>query len=85
MTSDFGERKQILWIRPDLTTLFGATEAGKIQVKDGEITFNYEVSFGDRSFDNAFNGKLQEGLLTGEMVNPMGTQQVKGEKPASPE
>lgn len=84
MTSDFGERKQLLWIRRDLTALFGATDVGKVQVEDGQISFSYEMSFGERSFENAFKGKLENGSLTGEMTNSHGTQQVKGKKMPAP-
>lgn len=84
MTSDFGERKQLLWVRPDMTALFGATDVGTLQAEDGQISFSYELSFGDRSFENAFKGTLQDGSLTGEMSNARGTQQVTGKKMASP-
>ena len=85
LTSDFGDHKQILWIRPDMTALFGSTDVGKITVENGKISFNYEVSFGDRSFENAFKGQLEMGSLTGEMSNSRGTQQVKGTKMGSAE
>jgi hypothetical protein len=84
MTSDFGERKQLLWIQPDLTALFGATDVGTVQVEDGQISFSYELSFGERSFENAFKGTLENGSLTGEMTNSRGTQQVKGKKMPAP-
>ncbi len=80
LTSDFGDRKQLLWVRPDLTALYGSTEVGKITVEDGKVSFDYEMSFGDRSFENAFKGQLETGALTGEMTNSRGTQQVKGKK-----
>ena len=83
ITSDRGDRKQLLWIRPDMTALYGSTEVGKIAVENDTISFSYEMSFGDRSFENAFKGRLQAGTLTGEMTNSRGTQQVKGQKMAS--
>jgi hypothetical protein len=85
MTSDMGERKQLLWVKPDMTAWFGSTDVGKIKVEDGTISFDYEMSFGDRSFENAFKGKLENGTLTGEMTNSRGTQQVKGKKMAKPQ
>lgn len=80
MTSDMGDRKQLLWVKPDMTAWFGSNDVGKITVADGTVSFDYEMAFGDQSFENAFKGKLENGSLTGEMTNSRGTQQVKGKK-----
>lgn len=84
MTSDFGQRKQLLWVRPDMTAMFGATDVGTVQDENGQVSFSYELSFGDRSFENAFKGTLQDGTLTGEMSNARGSQQVTGKKMPPP-
>lgn len=80
ITSDRGQRKQLLWIRPDMTALYGSADVGTVSVEDGNISFRYEISFGDRSFENEFTGQLQAGTLTGEMSNSRGSQQVTGQK-----
>ncbi|MCE5185894.1 MAG: hypothetical protein LLF76_07195 [Planctomycetaceae bacterium] len=80
MTSDRGERKQLLYVMPDMTALFGGVDVGKIDCKDGSISFKYQMNFGDRAFSNEFKGKIQDGKLTGEMTNSRGTQQVSGQK-----
>jgi hypothetical protein len=85
MDSDFGQRNQLLWIRPDMTALFGATDVGTVQVNDGQISFVYELSFGQRSFENNFKGRLVNGKLGGEMSNSRGTQQVVGKKLVLPQ
>lgn len=80
MTSDRGERTQLLYVKPDLTAYFGSVEVGKINYKDGTVSFDYQLSFGDRTFDSSFSGKLENGQLSGEMTGSRGTQQVKGKK-----
>lgn len=79
-TSDRGERTQLLYVKPDLTAYFGSVEVGKINYKDGTVSFDYQLSFGDRTFDSSFSGKLENGQLSGEMTGSRGTQQVKGKK-----
>lgn len=80
VTSEMGQRKQLLWIQPDMTAMYGSTDVGKINVEDDMVSFDYEMEFGDRTFENAFKGKLEDGTLTGEITNSRGTQQVKGKK-----
>jgi len=85
ISSDMGDRNQLLWIQPDMTTWFGSNNVGKIDVaEDGTISFNYEMGFGGQTFENAFSGKMEDGALTGEMSNTQGTQQVKGKKMPKP-
>jgi hypothetical protein len=80
MTSDRGERTQLLYVKPDLTAYFGSVEVGKIDYRDGAVSFDYEFGFGDRTFQSSFSGKLENGQLKGEMTGSRGTQQVKGKK-----
>lgn len=83
LTSDRGERKQLLYILPDMTAMYGSVDVGKIDYQDGKVGFKYQMSFGERSFENEFKGQLENGKLTGEMAGSRGTQQVTGQKMAS--
>jgi hypothetical protein len=80
MTSDRGDRTQLLYVKPDLTGYFGSVDVGKINYKDDAVSFEYQLSFGDRSFESSFSGKLANGKLTGQMTGSRGTQEVKGQK-----
>jgi len=80
MTSDRGDRTQLLYVKPDLTAYFGSVDVGKVKYEDGAVSFDYQLSFGDRTFESSFSGKLENGQLSGEMTGSRGTQQVKGQK-----
>jgi hypothetical protein len=83
LTSDRGERKQLLYVLPDMTAMYGSMNAGSVVYQEGKVGFKYEITFGDRTFSNEFKGQLQNGQLTGEMISDRGTQQVKGQKMAA--
>jgi hypothetical protein len=82
MTSERGERIQLLTIYPDLSALYGPSELEKIIVEDNKISFKMSRTFGDRTFEMEFKGTLEGDKLTGEMTtgpdNP--AQKVVGKK-----
>jgi hypothetical protein len=80
LTSDRGDRKQLLYVLPDMTAMYGSMNAGSVTYQQGKVSFKYEITFGDRTFSNEFKGQLENGQLTGEMSSDRGTQQVKGKK-----
>lgn len=83
LTSDRGERKQLLYVKPDMTVMYGATDAGKLTSEAGKIGFKYDMTFGDQTFTSEFKGQVENGQLTGEMTTSRGTSQVKGTKIAA--
>lgn len=80
LSGEGGERKQILYVLPDMTAIYGSVDVGKVNVQDGKVSFKYEMSFGGNTMPNEFKGQLADGKLTGEMVTSRGTQQVTGQK-----
>ncbi len=84
IASEFGERKQILTIYPDLSAMYGPSELEKFTVEDNKISFKMSRTFGDRTFEMEFKGTLEGDKLTGEMTSsgPEGpiTQKVAGKK-----
>lgn len=80
ITSDRGERKQLLIVLPDMTGMYGAVNVGKITFENGQVSFKYSMGFGDRTFESEFKGQLKDGKLTGEMTSSRGTQKVEGKK-----
>jgi hypothetical protein len=85
ITSDRGERKQILTIYPDLSAMYGPSELEKITVEGNKVSFKQSRTFGDRTFEEEFKCELTGDQLAGEITfsgrdgNPM-TQKVTGKK-----
>lgn len=79
---EFGESKQMLVIYPDLSARYGTTKIKKIDYDTAAntVAFKYSLSFGDRTFENEFSGKLDGKTLTGKMNNARGVTQVSGKK-----
>jgi len=80
-TGERGERKQRLRINPDMSALYGSMAVKKVDVTDdGQVSFKITRTFGDRTFEMSFKGKIAESKLTGELTTPMGSQKIAGEK-----
>ena len=79
-TGERGERKQRLRINSDMSALYGSMAVEKVDLKDGQVSFKITRTFGDRTFEMNFSGKIQENKLTGEMTTSMGSQKITGEK-----
>ncbi len=80
ITMDERQFKQRLRVHPDLSALYGTLPVEKVEMKDDKVTFKAEWEFGDRTFEMAFEGKLTEEKLTGEITTSRGTQKVEGKK-----
>lgn len=80
LASDRGDRKQILWIYPDMSARYGAERLETISIENNAIQFKMVRSFGDRTFQSEFKGKLEDGKLTGEIASDWGSQTITGKK-----
>jgi hypothetical protein len=84
ITTDRGERSQLLTVYADMTALYGPSDLDTFNVEDNKMSFKLKRTFGDRSFDLEFKGTLEGDKLAGEMTGtgpngPM-TQKVTGKK-----
>jgi len=84
VTSERGARKQRLRVNPDMTGLYGAIPIKKMTLEDGRLEFKMTLEFGDRSFEMAFDGKIEETKLTGELKTSLGTSKITGAKVVRP-
>ena len=81
ITSERGEIKQILAVKPDMSALYGPTAVEKIEMEDNKVNFKVKFGFGERSFESEFKGQLEGEKLTGEMTGFRDTiQKVTGKK-----
>jgi hypothetical protein len=80
LTSDRGTRQQRLRVNPDLSGLYGSTPVAKIRFEGDQVAFNLTWSFGDRTFDSKFAGRLVDGKLEGELSSERGSPKVTGTK-----
>ncbi len=79
-TSERGTRKQRLVVNPDMSALYGATPVKKVTFEGDKVSFKIAMTFGDRDFEMDFQGKIQDGKLSGEMTTGMGSQKITGTK-----
>lgn len=82
ISSDRGERKQRLRVFPDMSALYGATPVKKVEFQDGKVSFKVSLEFGDQTFEQSFQGKIDGDSLTGESTTSRGAQKVTGKKVA---
>jgi hypothetical protein len=82
MTSDRGERKQLLTIYPDMTALYGPSEPDTFTIEDNKVSFKMTRTFGERTFEIEFKGTLSGDKITGEMTSgpDRPAQTVTGQK-----
>lgn len=81
ITSDSGTRKQLLRVFPDLSARFGAIPIEKVSLSADDLAFKASVTYGDRTYDISFTGRITGRKLTGELTtSSMGTAQVTGQK-----
>jgi hypothetical protein len=69
MTSERGERKQLLTVYADMTALYGPSELDTFAVEDDKISFKLKRTFGERTFEIEFKGTLEGDKLTGQMTS----------------
>jgi hypothetical protein len=85
ITSDRGDRKQVLTIYPDLSAMYGPEELEKISIEGSKVSFKQSRTFGDWTFEQEIKCELAGDQLAGEITftgrdgNPM-TQKVTGKK-----
>lgn len=79
-TSERGTRKQRLVVYPDMTARYNATPVKKVTFDGDKVSFKIAMTFGDRDFEMDFQGKIQDGKLSGEMTTGMGSQKITGTK-----
>jgi hypothetical protein len=82
-TTDEGSRTRLLTIFPDLTgryDFFLAEIPVEVTLEGEQVTFHWEMKFGENTLGTDFTGTLNDGKLTGELVSPRGTSQITGEK-----
>jgi len=80
ITSESGNRKQLLRVNPDLSGIFGPIAIKKIDLNNDEVAFKTVLEFGEQKFEISFTGKLDGRKLTGELTSSRGTRQVTGQK-----
>ena len=80
ISTDSGNRKQLLRVNPDLSAMLGPIAVKKINLDDDEVAFTTELEFGDQKYEIGFAGKLDGRKLSGELTSSRGSQQVTGKK-----
>ena len=80
VTSDYGTRKELLRIFPDLSARYSAISIEKVNLDDRDITFKTSLEVGYDTLDISFAGQIKDRQLTGKITSSMGTAEVKGEK-----
>ncbi len=77
---DFGTRKELLRVFPDLSARYGAIAIEKVNLDDKDVTFKTSIEVGYETLDISFAGQIKGRKLTGEITSTMGTAEVTGEK-----
>lgn len=67
VSGERGERTQRLVVYPDMSGLYGPMAVDNIAVENNDVSFSIAMSFGDRTIENAFKGKLDGDKLVGRM------------------
>jgi len=80
VASEMGTVKQRLKVNRDLSALYGSIPVKQVKLDGDKVTFNVVLEFGERKFEMAFEGKLQDAKLTGELKTSRGTAKVTGKK-----
>ncbi|MHC4132944.1 MAG: SAM-dependent methyltransferase [Planctomycetota bacterium] len=80
ITSDSGNRKQLLRINPDLSAMYGPIAVKKVDFDNDQVAFRKTLDFGERKYDISFAGQVKSRKLTGKLTSSRGSQQVTGKK-----
>jgi len=82
--SERGERKSVLLVEKDLSTVLGTgyadTPVTDLKLEGDKVTFSITMGFRDRQFKTQYNLTLAAGALQGEAVSDRGTNKVTGKK-----
>ena len=80
ITSERGNRKQLLRVNPDLSGILGAIAIKKIDLDNDKVAFKTVLEFSEQEYEISFAGQLEGGKLTGELTSSRGSQKVTGRK-----
>ncbi len=82
--SERGTRTRELVINEDLTGTYKSRNrefpVTDLTVEGNQVSFNIEMSFGEREFALEFAGTLEGDSLNGEFTTPRGSREVTGKK-----
>lgn len=82
--SERGTRTRNLVINEDLTGTYESRErefpVTDLTVEGDQVSFNIEMSFGEREFSLEFAGTLDGDALNGEFTTPRGSREVTGKR-----
>ncbi len=82
--SERGTRNVLMTINPDLTgryeSFFGEIPIKDLKLEGNQVTFVIESSFGDQTFKQDFKGKLEGGVVKGQMTSERGSSEITGKK-----
>jgi len=82
--SERGTRTRELVINEDLTGTYKSRNrefpVTDLTVEGDQVSFNIEMSFGEREFALEFAGTLEGDSLNGEFTTPRGSREVTGKK-----
>jgi len=82
--SERGTRDLLMTINPDLMGryefFFSEIPIKDLKLEGNQVTFVIESSFGDQTFKSDFKGKLENGVLKGQMTSERGTSEITGKK-----
>ena len=69
-----------LTVQPDLSARFGALPIKKIDLEEGQVSFDMTLPFGDNEYEISLEGKLKDGKITGKLTSSQGVSEVTGTK-----
>ncbi len=82
--SERGTRTRELVINEDLTGTYESRDrefpVTDVTVEGNQVSFNIEMSFGEREFAFEFSGTLEGDSLNGEFTSPRGSREVTGKR-----
>ncbi len=82
--SERGTRNLLMTVNPDLSGryefFFSEIPMKDLKLEGNQVTFTIESSFGDQTFKSEFKGKLEDGMLKGQMTSERGTSEITGKK-----
>jgi hypothetical protein len=68
ISSERGDRSQILWVCRDMSGMYGSLPIDKINLEGQQVSFTLEMSFRQRTWNIRFQGALEGEKLTGEIT-----------------
>ncbi len=82
--SERGTRTRELVINEDLSGTYQSRDrefpVTDLTVEGDQVSFNIELSFGEREFVLEFAGTLEDDSLNGEFTTPRGSREVTGKR-----